>query len=74
MNLFPTVSDLAPGQEYIFEVRAYEDQLIGPVNPVQVKTEGQPLLPVESLEAVLMDVKTTVNLSWNKPPYELEKV
>ncbi|XP_042228900.1 sortilin-related receptor-like isoform X2 [Homarus americanus] len=69
------ISDLAPGMQYTFEIRAYKDQKIGPPQTINVKTEGQPLLPVESLQAVPMkDIGTTVKLSWNEPPYKGKKV
>ncbi|XP_071524036.1 sortilin-related receptor-like isoform X2 [Panulirus ornatus] len=69
------ISDLAPGKEYVFEVQAYKNQLIGPVSRIEVKTKGHPLQPVQSLQAVLMeDVQTTVNLTWSEPPYKMEKI
>ncbi|XP_045625309.2 sortilin-related receptor isoform X2 [Procambarus clarkii] len=69
------ISDLAPGKHYVFEVRAYKGQLLGPEKTMEVITQGQPLVAVESLQAVVMkDVGTTVKLSWSEPPYKTKKI
>ncbi|KAK8747660.1 hypothetical protein OTU49_016520, partial [Cherax quadricarinatus] len=69
------ITDLAPGKDYMFEVRAYKGQVVGSEKVIEVKTHGQPLVPVESLQAVLMkDVGTTVKLSWSEPAYKMKKI
>lgn len=71
----PTVKDLAPGMDYVIEVRAVKDHLIGRESPVKVTTKGQKLKPVENFQAVLMkDVGTTVKLSWSPPQDKAQKV
>lgn len=70
-----TVDDLAPGMDYIIEVRAYKGQLVGLEQVIDVATKGQKLQPVEALQAVVTkDVGTTVKLSWNQPQSKARKV
>ena len=59
---------LAPGLVYVFTVRAYLQDLLGPSSSIEVKTDGQKLKPVVDLHYTIpIDNRTTVKLAWKKP-------
>ncbi|XP_037803738.1 sortilin-related receptor-like isoform X3 [Penaeus monodon] len=69
------VRGLAPGQTYIFNVTPFKDKILWPVSPIEVRTPGDALKEVTSLQAqVVKDIGTTVKLTWSEPPYKTRKI
>ncbi|XP_046815781.1 sortilin-related receptor-like isoform X1 [Vespa crabro] len=68
------VTNLAPGNNYTFEVAATKKNYVGKVNTVVAATKGTPLPSIVKLDAQLVKPHgTTVKLTWD-PPKSLRKI
>lgn len=66
---------LAPGQTYFFKVTPFKDKVLWPVSGIEVRTPGDALKEVTSLQVqVVKDIGTAVKLTWSDPPYKTRKV
>lgn len=55
-------------------MNAFKKNLVGPSTSINIKTQGNPLPKINTLEATLLkDVGTSVKLRWERPKY-LKKV
>ncbi|XP_069974716.1 sortilin-related receptor isoform X2 [Penaeus vannamei] len=69
------VRGLAPGQTYFFKVTPFKDKVLWPVSGIEVRTPGDALKEVTSLQVqVVKDIGTAVKLTWSDPPYKTRKI